>query len=236
LFPYALILVTDFQEATMNQTLDVSLLSRFGNATQRVERALSELQAGKGILLVDDEDRENEGDLIYSAQHLTSEQMALMIRECSGIVCLCLNDEQVRALELPMMVDNNTSKNGTAFTISIEARKGVTTGVSAQDRVTTIKAATAKNATPSDLSHPGHVFPLRAQPGGVLTRRGHTEGTVDLMQLAGLEPAGVLCELTNIDGTMARLPEVVAFAESHEMMVLSIEDLAAYRQTKLAAA
>jgi len=220
----------------MNQTLDVSLLSRFGNATQRVERALSELQAGKGILLVDDEDRENEGDLIYSTQHLSSEQMALMIRECSGIVCLCLNDEQVRALELPMMVDNNTSKNGTAFTISIEARKGVTTGVSAQDRVTTIKAATAKNATPSDLSHPGHVFPLRAQPGGVLTRRGHTEGTVDLMQLAGLEPAGVLCELTNIDGTMARLPEVVAFAESHEMMVLSIEDLAAYRQTKLAAA
>nr|WP_320012667.1 3,4-dihydroxy-2-butanone-4-phosphate synthase [uncultured Desulfobulbus sp.] len=220
----------------MNQTLDVSLLSRFGNATQRVERALSELQAGKGVLLVDDEDRENEGDLIYSAEHLTSEQMALMIRECSGIVCLCLNDEQVRALELPMMVDNNTSQNGTAFTISIEARQGVTTGVSAQDRVTTIKAAIAKNAKPADLSHPGHVFPLRAQPGGVLTRRGHTEGTVDLMQLAGLEPAGVLCELTNVDGTMARLPEVVAFAESHEMMVLSIEDLAAYRQTKLAAA
>ncbi|MGD9950333.1 MAG: 3,4-dihydroxy-2-butanone-4-phosphate synthase [Desulfobulbus sp.] len=220
----------------MNQTLDVSLLSRFGNATQRVERALDALVQGNGILLVDDEDRENEGDLIYSAQHLTPAQMALMIRECSGIVCLCLTDERIRQLELPMMVEHNTSKNNTAFTVTIEAREGVTTGVSAQDRVTTIRAAIAAKAKPADLSHPGHVFPLRAQPGGVLTRRGHTEGTVDLMQLAGLQPSGVLCELTNVDGTMARLPEVVAFAEAHEMTVLSIEDLVEYRQTKLAAA
>lgn len=220
----------------MNQTFDVSLLSSFGNATQRVERALDTLVQGNGILLVDDEDRENEGDLIFSAQHLTPEQMALMIRECSGIVCLCLTDERIRQLDLPMMVKDNTSKNGTAFTITIEAREGVTTGVSAEDRVTTIRTAIADNAKPSDLAHPGHVFPLRAQPGGVLTRRGHTEGTVDLMQLAGLQPAGVLCELTNVDGTMARLPEVVAFAQVHGMPVLSVEDLVEYRRTKLAAA
>lgn len=235
-FPHALILVTDIQETTMNQTFDVSLLSRFGTPTQRVERALADLAQGKGILLVDDEDRENEGDLIFAAEHLTSAQMALMIRECSGIVCLCLTNERIRQLQLPMMVDHNTSKNGTAFTVTIEAREGVTTGVSAQDRVTTIRTAIAEGAKPGDLSHPGHVFPLRAQPGGVLTRRGHTEGTVDLMRLAGLQPAGVLCELTNVDGTMARLPEVVAFAEAQGMGVLSIEDLVAYRQTKLAAA
>jgi 3,4-dihydroxy 2-butanone 4-phosphate synthase len=220
----------------MNQTLDVSLLSPFGNSTQRVEQALTALGQGNGILLVDDEDRENEGDLIFAAQSLTPAQMALMIRECSGIVCLCLTDEHIRQLELPMMVEHNTSKNGTAFTVTIEAREGVTTGVSAQDRVTTIRTAIAENATPSDLSHPGHVFPLRAQPGGVLTRRGHTEGTVDLMRLAGLQPAGVLCELTNVDGTMARLPEVIAFAQAHAMPVLSIEDLVEYRRTKLAAA
>lgn len=220
----------------MNQPHDVSLLSRFGTSRQRVESALAALGQGNGVLLVDDEDRENEGDLIFSAEHLTAEQMALLIRECSGIVCLCLTDEQLRRLDLPMMVDNNTSQNGTAFTVTIEAREGVTTGVSAQDRVTTIRAAIAENARPTDLAHPGHVFPLRAQPGGILTRRGHTEGTVDMMLLAGLRPAGVLCELTNPDGTMARLPQVVAFAERHNMPVLSIEDLVDYRRTKLAAA
>ncbi|ADW18080.1 3,4-dihydroxy-2-butanone 4-phosphate synthase [Desulfobulbus propionicus DSM 2032] len=220
----------------MNQTHDISLLSRFGTSQQRVHKALTALNHGHGVLLVDDEDRENEGDLIFAAEHLTTAQMALLIRECSGIVCLCLTDERIRRLELPMMVNHNTSKNGTAFTVTIEAREGVTTGVSAQDRVTTIRTAIAPEARPTDLSHPGHVFPLRAQPGGVLTRRGHTEGTVDLMLLAGLQPAGVLCELTNPDGTMARLPEVVTFAERHGMPVLSIEDLVAYRQTHLAAA
>lgn len=220
----------------MNQTHDISLLSRFGTSQQRVHKALTTLNHGHGVLLVDDEDRENEGDLIFAAEHLTTAQMALLIRECSGIVCLCLTDERIRRLELPMMVNHNTSKNGTAFTVTIEAREGVTTGVSAQDRVTTIRTAIAPEARPTDLSHPGHVFPLRAQPGGVLTRRGHTEGTVDLMLLAGLQPAGVLCELTNPDGTMARLPEVVTFAERHGMPVLSIEDLVAYRQTHLAAA
>ncbi len=209
----------------MNQ----SLLVQFGDSRERVEKALAALRAGEGVLVVDDEDRENEGDLIYSAEHLTREQMALMIRECSGIVCLCLTDEKVRKLQLPPMVTNNSSRNGTAFTVSIEARHGVSTGVSAADRVTTVKAAAAVDARPEDLCHPGHVFPLRAQPGGVLVRRGHTEGTVDLMDLAGLTPVGVLCELTNPDGTMARLPEIVDFAHRHCMVVLSIEDIVRYR-------
>jgi 3,4-dihydroxy 2-butanone 4-phosphate synthase len=208
----------------MNQ----SLLSQFGNPTERIETALAALRKGHGVLVVDDENRENEGDLIYSAEHLTAQQMALMIREGSGIVCVCLPEERVQQLELPMMVSNNTSTNHTAFTISIEAAEGVTTGVSAQDRVTTIKAATADHAKPSDLHHPGHVFPLRARTGGVLVRRGHTEASVDLMRLAGLKPFGVLCELTNEDGTMARLPGVVEFAKKHDMIVLTIEDLVAY--------
>lgn len=196
----------------MNQ----SLISQFGDSRQRVEAALEALQAGEGIMLVDDEDRENEGDLIYSTEYLTSEQMALMIRECSGIVCLCMTGEKIDGLGLPSMVSDNTSRNETAFTVSIEAREGVSTGVSAADRVTTIKTAAASGSKPEDLCHPGHVFPLKARQGGVLTRRGHTEGTVDLMTLAGLNSSGVLCELTNPDGTMARLPEVVTFAEKHK--------------------
>jgi 3,4-dihydroxy 2-butanone 4-phosphate synthase len=155
--------------------------------------------------------------------------MALMIRECSGIVCLCLTDEHANKLELPPMVTNNNSANQTAFTVSIEAKEGVTTGVSAQDRVTTIKTAANRNAKPSDLARPGHVFPLRARAGGVLSRRGHTEGTVDLMQMAGLMPAGVLCELTNEDGSMAKTPEIVAFGLKHNMPVLTIEDMVMYR-------
>jgi 3,4-dihydroxy 2-butanone 4-phosphate synthase len=217
----------------MNQNDHTSLLDRFGDARTRVEYAFDALRNGKGVLLVDDEDRENEGDLIFPAESVTAEQMAMLIRECSGIVCLCLTDTAVRRLRLPMMVNENTSRNGTAFTISIEARVGVTTGVSAADRVTTVRTAIADDCAPEDLARPGHVFPLRAQPGGVLSRRGHTEGTVDLMRLAGLRPAGVLCELTNPDGTMARLPEVVAFAERYGMPVLSIEDLVAYRTLML---
>ncbi|MGI2260944.1 3,4-dihydroxy-2-butanone-4-phosphate synthase [Shewanella sp. GXUN23E] len=217
--------------------MDQSLLNQFGNASQRVERALDALKQGKGVLLVDDENRENEGDLIFSAELLTVPQMALLIRECSGIVCLCLTDNILQRLELPAMVNSNTSQYGTAFTVTIEARSGVTTGVSAADRVTTIKAAIADNARPTDLARPGHVFPLRAHPDGVLGRRGHTEGTVDLMRLAGLKPAGVLCELTNEDGTMARLAEIIQFSRKHDYPVLSIEDLAAYRQRhELAAA
>ncbi|MCL1067333.1 3,4-dihydroxy-2-butanone-4-phosphate synthase [Shewanella olleyana] len=211
----------------MNQ---LSLLSPFGDPIERVEKALAALRLGNGVLLLDDEDRENEGDIIYSAEHLTSKQMALMIRECSGIVCLCLTDDQANKLELPPMVQDNNSANQTAFTVSIEAKEGVTTGVSAQDRVTTVKTATAANAKASDLARPGHVFPLRARAGGVMSRRGHTEGTVDLMQMAGLQPAGVLCEVTNEDGTMAKAPEIVAFGLKHNMPVLTIEDMVMYRQ------
>ncbi|EGR0206692.1 TPA: 3,4-dihydroxy-2-butanone-4-phosphate synthase [Vibrio vulnificus] len=210
----------------MNQS---SLLAEFGDPITRVENALLALKEGRGVLLLDDEDRENEGDIIYSVEHLTNAQMALMIRECSGIVCLCLTDEHANKLELPPMVVNNNSANQTAFTVSIEAKQGVTTGVSAQDRVTTIKTAANPDAKPDDLARPGHVFPLRARPGGVLARRGHTEGTVDLMQMAGLQPAGVLCEVTNPDGTMAKTPEIVAFGKQHNMPVLTIEDMVMYR-------
>ncbi len=210
----------------MNQ----NLLSQFGTSKQRVENAVKSLQQGHGVMVIDDEDRENEGDLIFSSQFLTTDQMALLIRECSGIVCLCLTEKQVEALKLPMMVKENKSKYQTAFTVSIEARRGVTTGVSASDRVCTIKAATAENATPDSLSSPGHVFPLKAKSGGVLERRGHTEATIDLMRLAKLSPSGVLCELTNIDGSMAKLPEVVNFANNHKFPLVTIDDLVNYRK------
>ena len=210
----------------MNQTL----LSSFGTSFDRVENALIALREGRGAMVLDDEDRENEGDMIFAAENMTVEQMALTIRHGSGIVCLCLTDERRKQLELPMMVENNTSAYGTGFTVTIEAAHGVTTGVSAADRLTTVRAAIADNAKPSDLNRPGHVFPLRAQPGGVLTRGGHTEATIDLVSLAGFKPAGVLCELTNDDGTMARAPECIKFAKEHNMALVTIEDLVAYRR------
>lgn len=210
-----------------------NLLHKYGkDSIERVEKALADLRAGKGVLVVDDEDRENEGDLIYSTDFLTEQQMALMIRECSGIVCICLRDEDCKRLELPQMVPNNTNTQGTAFTVSIEAAKGCTTGVSAKDRVTTIKAAANPDAKPTDLLRPGHVYPLRARAGGVLERRGHTECTVDLMRLAGLNPCGVLCEVMNPDGTMMRLPQICKFGDEHGLTVLSVEDLVAYRKAK----
>ena len=206
-------------------------LADFGaDYRERVEKAIALLQQGKGILLVDDDDRENEGDIIYAAQNMSVADMALMIRECSGIVCLCITPERAKALELRPMVTNNSSKNQTAFTITIEAKKGVTTGVSAADRITTIRTAIADDAKPSDLAHPGHVFPLVAKPGGVFERRGHTEWSIDLAKLAGLGDTAVLCELTNEDGTMARLPEIAAFSEKHGMTVVSIEDICQYRK------
>ncbi|AIF52543.1 3,4-dihydroxy-2-butanone-4-phosphate synthase [Pelosinus sp. UFO1] len=212
----------------MNQTL----LTHFGNADKRVENALTALRSGRGILVTDNEDRENEGDIFFAAESLTDEQMAMLIREGSGIVCLCLTEERVQALELPMMVDINTSSFGTPFTISIEAANGVTTGVSAADRVTTVKAAIADPISPEQLVRPGHVFPLKAKRDGVLERPGHTEANVDLMRLAGLKPFGVLCELTNPDGTMARLPEIIAFAEKNNMPVVTVDDVIAYRKSR----
>jgi 3,4-dihydroxy 2-butanone 4-phosphate synthase/GTP cyclohydrolase II len=208
-------------------------IKNFGiDFNDRVERAISELQSGKGILLVDDENRENEGDIIYAAKNMTVKDMALMIRECSGIVCLCLTPEKSERLGLHQMVDQNTNKNKTAFTISIEAKDGITTGVSAADRIQTIKTAIDPNAKPSDLSHPGHVFPLTAKSGGVFERPGHTEGSIDLIKLAGLGDTSVLCELTNEDGTMAKMPEIIEFAEKQDMTVVSIEDIYKYRLHK----
>lgn len=208
-----------------------SPLEKFGlTSVQRVENALQQLQNGKGVLLTDDENRENEGDLIFSAHAMSVRDMAMMIRECSGIVCLCLTNEKANQLELPYMVTENTSSFQTPFTITIEAKKGVTTGVSAADRITTIQAACAVNAQASDLARPGHIFPLRAKNNGVLERNGHTEGSVDLMKLAGLQPEAVLCELMNEDGSMAKLDKIISFANLHDLVVLSIEDIIYYRK------
>lgn len=201
-----------------------------------LREALAALRAGRPILLSDDGDRENEADVIVAAELVSDETMALLIRECSGIVCLCLPDERLRRLGLNPMVEHNRSRHGTAFTVSIEAAQGVTTGVSAADRVTTVRAAIAEGARPDDLVSPGHVFPLRAAPGGVLSRRGHTEGAVELCALAGLKPAALLCELMNPDGTMARGLQVERFARQHGMPWLTIEDVVAYRRGAMAAA
>ena len=191
----------------------------------RLTRAVKDLRGGHPVILVDDFDRENEGDLIVAAERISIAAMAMLIRECSGIVCLCLTEEACSRLELPLMVPNNESRFKTPFTVSIEARNGITTGVSAADRVTTIRTAIANNAVASDLTRPGHVFPLRAAAGGVLERQGHTEGSVELARLAGLKPAAVLCELTNPNGTMAKGTDIVTFAARHNMVVLSIAEL-----------
>ncbi|URJ27832.1 3,4-dihydroxy-2-butanone-4-phosphate synthase [Candidatus Blochmanniella camponoti] len=206
-----------------------NVLSEFGSPVERVQNALKALRNGRGILVMDDENRENEGDMIFAAENMTVEQMALAIRYGSGIVCLCLTEDRCKQLNLTMMVENNSNRYRTAFTVTIEAAKGVTTGVSAADRLTTIRASIEDNAKPSDLNRPGHVFPLRAQNGGVLARFGHTEAAIDLTSLAGLGPFGVLCEVTNEDGSMARILEIISFAHRHRMPVLTISDLITYR-------
>lgn len=198
-----------------------------GTAEDRVAAAVAALRAGRGVLVADNADRENEGDMIFAAETLTVPQMALLIREGSGIVCLVLTRERCRKLDLPQMTADNTSSYGTAFTVSIEAKEGVTTGVSAADRVTTIKAAIAPDAKPGDLARPGHVFPLAARAGGLAERGGHTEATLDLMARAGLSPVGVLCEVTNPDGTMARLPQLAEFGRIHDMPLVTVADLLA---------
>lgn len=197
---------------------------------ERIAQALDAMREGRPVVLLDDDDRENEADLILAAECLTQAKMAMMIRECSGIVCLCLTAEKVRQLGLRPMVEDNRSQYGTAFTVSIEAREGVSTGVSAADRITTIRAAIADDAGIDAVVSPGHVFPLVAVDGGVLQRRGHTEGSVELARMAGLTPAAVLCELMNPDGTMARRPEALAFAQMYQLPVLTIADLVAWRE------
>jgi 3,4-dihydroxy 2-butanone 4-phosphate synthase len=199
---------------------------------ERFHQALNDMRRGHPVILVDDFDRENEADLIVAAEKISAATMAVLIRECSGIVCLCLTEETLNRLELPLMVVNNESHFQTAFTVTIEAREGVTTGVSAQDRVTTIRAAIADDARPYDLTRPGHVFPLRATPGGVLARKGHTEGSVDLARMAGLKPAAILSEITNPDGTMAKGDAIDQFARKHDMVVLSIAELVEHRLTE----
>lgn len=196
---------------------------------ERLHRALDDMRRGRPVILMDDFDRENEADLIAAAETISVPTMALFIREGSGIVCLCLTGETLSRLELPQMVSNNESCFQTAFTVTIDAREGVTTGVSAQDRVTTIRTAIEADAQPYDLVRPGHVFPLRAAGGGVLDRQGHTEGSVDLAIMAGMKPAAVLCEITNPDGTMAKGDEVDQFASTHGLVMLSIAELVEYR-------
>jgi len=198
-------------------------------ALATIEEALAEIRAGKMVILVDDEDRENEGDLMIAADHITPEAVNFMARYGRGLICLSITEERARRLQLPQMVHENSSPYGTAFTVSIEARKGVTTGISAQDRATTIRIAIADTTKPEDLVRPGHVFPVVAKKGGVLVRTGQTEGSVDLARLAGLSPAGVICEIMNEDGTMARMPDLARFAAVHGVRIVTIRDLVEYR-------
>jgi len=203
-------------------------------AIASVEAALEEIRAGKLVILVDDEDRENEGDLCMAAEKVTPAAINFMAKHGRGLICLSLTEQRLDHLRLSMMVPDyeNNSGFGTAFTVSIEARHGVTTGISAADRATTILAAIADDAKPIDIVRPGHVFPLRAREGGVLRRAGQTEGSVDLARLAGLRPAGVICEIMNDDGTMARLPDLVEFARVHDVKIVTIADLIQYRLRK----
>jgi 3,4-dihydroxy 2-butanone 4-phosphate synthase / GTP cyclohydrolase II len=195
---------------------------------QRVQRVLGDVRAGKPVILVDDEDRENEGDLMFAAEHATPEAINFMARYGRGLICLAITGEQIERLDLAMMPQGGAPL-GTAFTLSIEARHGVTTGISAADRSRTIRVAIAPDAKPADVVTPGHIFPLKARDGGVLVRTGQTEGSVDLASMAGLLPAGVICEIMNDDGTMARLPDLQLFAEEHKLQILSIADLIRYR-------
>jgi 3,4-dihydroxy 2-butanone 4-phosphate synthase / GTP cyclohydrolase II len=200
-------------------------------AFDSIDSALADIQAGKLLVVVDDESRENEGDLICAAQFATADLVNFMAVHARGLICLAMTGERLDKLDLPLMVTENTDSNQTAFTVSIDASPsmGVTTGISAEDRAKTIQAAISVNTKPSDLRRPGHIFPLRATNGGVLKRAGHTEAAVDLSQLAGLDPSGVICEIQNPDGSMARLPELIEYAKEHQLKIISIADLISYR-------
>ena len=194
-----------------------------------IREAIDAIAAGKFVVVVDDEDRENEGDLIIAAESVTAEDMAFMVKYTSGVVCCAITNERADALHLPLMVANNTEAMGTAFTISVDVAEGTTTGISASDRSLTCKALANGHIAASGFARPGHVFPLRARAGGVLKRAGHTEAAVDLATMAGLAPAGVLCEIVSDDGTMARLPELIKFAQTHDIPIISIADMIRYR-------
>jgi 3,4-dihydroxy 2-butanone 4-phosphate synthase/GTP cyclohydrolase II len=201
------------------------------NPFDRIEDLIHDIRQGKIVILVDDEDRENEGDLVLAADHVTPASINFMALEARGLICLALSSQQIENLQLPLMVreELNHTPNKTAFTVSIEASSGVSTGISAADRAHTIQVASRPNARPADVNRPGHVFPIRAQQGGVLRRAGHTEGSVDLAKLAGLNPAAVICEVMNSDGTMARVPDLIAFAKKHSLKIGTIVDLIQYR-------
>jgi 3,4-dihydroxy 2-butanone 4-phosphate synthase/GTP cyclohydrolase II len=194
-----------------------------------IREAIDAIAAGKFVVVVDDEDRENEGDLIIAAESVTAEDMAFMVKYTSGVVCCAITNERADTLHLPLMVANNTEAMGTAFTISVDVAEGTTTGISASDRSLTCKALANGHIAASGFARPGHVFPLRARAGGVLKRAGHTEAAVDLATMAGLAPAGVLCEIVSDDGTMARLPELIEFAQTYDIPIISIADMIRYR-------
>lgn len=202
----------------------------WSDAISPIEDIIEDARNGRMVILVDHEDRENEGDIFIPAQMATPEKINFMATHCRGLICLALTGERVDQLGLPLMASQNSSRHETAFTVSIEAREGISTGISAHDRARTIAVAIDANRGPQDIATPGHVFPLRARDGGVLVRAGHTEAAVDIARLAGLNPSGVICEIMNEDGTMARLPELVAFAQKHGLKVGTISDLIAYRR------
>lgn len=205
-------------------------MHNYENAIAPVEKIIEDAKAGRMFILVDHEDRENEGDLVIPAEMVTPDAINFMAKYGRGLICLTLEGNRLDALGLEMMASSNSSRHETAFTVSIEAREGVTTGISAHDRAHTIKVAIDPNTSAQDIATPGHVFPLRARQGGVLVRAGHTEASTDIARLAGLNPAGVICEIMNEDGTMARLPDLVTFAEKHDMNIGTISDLIAYRR------
>jgi len=198
-------------------------------ATARIDDVIEDVRNGKMVIMVDDEDRENEGDVMIAAEKTTPQAINFMARHARGLICLSLTEERVRHLKLPLMVRDNTSPYKTAFTVSIEAKEGVTTGISAYDRARTVLVAIDENTGPDGLVRPGHIFPLMARDGGVLVRVGHTEASVDLTRLAGLKPAGVICEVMNEDGTMARLPDLEVFAKEHGLKIGTIADLVRYK-------
>jgi 3,4-dihydroxy 2-butanone 4-phosphate synthase/GTP cyclohydrolase II len=197
---------------------------------ESIERAVKDIAAGRPVIVVDDEDRENEGDLIFAAEHATPELVAFMVRYTSGYVCVPLTEAEADRLELPPMYHTNQDRRGTAYAVTVDAREGVTTGISAADRAHTIRLLAAADTNPADLARPGHVVPLRARAGGVLRRPGHTEAAIDLASMAGLRPVGVLCEIVNDDGTMKRRPDLEAFAAEHDLVLITIADLIAYRR------
>ncbi|AUW42896.1 3,4-dihydroxy-2-butanone-4-phosphate synthase [Rhizobium ruizarguesonis] len=200
----------------------------------RIEDAISAIASGKMVVVVDDQNRENEGDIVVAADAVTPETIAFMMTHARGLVCIAMEGERLDALDIPLMVPNNTESHKTAFTVSVDYLKGTTTGISAADRAATVRALVDDRAKPDEFARPGHIFPLRANPRGVLGRPGHTEAAVDLARLAGRIPAGVICEVANDDGTMSRLPELTLFAERHNLPLVTIEDLVAYLDRQVA--